>query len=79
MFRLTLLLFFVCNKQGLLYTASGYSVNVIRIAYGDGDITTVSQLPEMPGTQVYLPPAIQTILEVLLRPFYLLRKLFGLI
>lgn len=69
----------VTSKNSLLYTASGYSVNVIRIAYGDGDIGTVSQLPEMPQTQVYLPPAIRTILEALFRPFYLLRKLFGLI
>ncbi|MCD7774039.1 MAG: hypothetical protein LUH40_00450, partial [Clostridiales bacterium] len=53
----------ITNSKGLVYTASGYSVNVIRIAYGDGDIDSIYHLPEMPETTTYYTPAMQAIID----------------
>ncbi len=51
------------KNDGLLFTAAGYSVNVIRISYGEGTTENIYHLPEMPETNTYFTPAIQTIID----------------
>lgn len=66
----------ITTRGGLNYTASGYSVNVIRIAYGNGNIENAGHLPEMPKTNLYLSPAIQKIIEFFKNPIEFIKKFF---
>lgn len=69
----------ITTSRGLNYLSGGYSVNVIRIAYGDGSLDNIYHLPEMPETQLYLSPAVQKIIEILMKPIELMKKIFGML
>ncbi len=68
----------IASKSGLLYTASSYSVNVVRIAYGDGNIDSIYHLPEMPTTTTYYTPAMQTIIDFFAEIFANIKKIFSI-